>query len=308
MDLILDCLTDTLVDTLKLLPFLFLTYLAMEAIERRLETAQDSLLRRRGKNVLGPIAGALLGAIPQCGFSASSASLYSGGLISIGTLLAVFLSTSDEMLPLLISSKSSVLTMVCIVASKAAVGLITGLCVDFAVKRFWKIRRKKGLPSPDENAPLQLSPKHIHDLCEDEHCGCEEEEGGILRSALKHTLHIVIFVLIITFALNLAVSFLGEDELQTVLAGHPIAGIFLSSAVGLIPNCASSILITQLYLDGLITVGQMMAGLLVGSGVGLLVLFRTNRRHIKESAIITVMLYLSGVIWGLLITAVLALI
>ena len=361
MELLMDSLLDAGMDTLKLIPFLFVTYLVMEVIERRAQSASGRLIQHRNTGTLGPVFGALLGAVPQCGFSAAAASLYSGGLISIGTLLAVFLSTSDEMLPLLISAQVPLSSMLRILAAKAVIGLISGLAADLVLRRLRGHGRmrpaRRSLPAQGsgsagsngrgagsagngyadsagrgagrvvragsgssehaahvhthreismEDMPVQLSAKHIHDLCEDEHCGCEEEDGGagaILRAAFVHTLHIVIFVLIITFVLNVAVEGFGEDAVSALLGGRPVIGIFLSAAVGLIPNCASSILITQLYLDGLIAAGQMMAGLLVGAGVGLLVLFRTNQRHPRESIAIAGLLYALGVAWGFLITA-----
>ena len=334
MELLLDCLLDAGMDTLKLIPFLFVTYLVMEWIERRAQNASGRLIQHRNSGALGPVFGAVLGAVPQCGFSAAASSLYSGGLISLGTLLAVFLSTSDEMLPLLISAQVPVTTMLEILASKAGIGLITGLAADFALRRLRGPRKirpaSKGqgrlniqesrhpstadpsagaapLPSHGRGADeyvtdLQLEPKRIHDLCEEEHCGCEEDTHGVLRSALVHTVHIVIFVFLITFALTLLVEGFGEDVIRDVLSGRSAPGIFLAAALGLIPNCASSILITQLYLDGLIAAGQMMAGLLVGAGVGLLVLFRTNTRHLRENVTITLLLYILGVLWGFVIT------
>ena len=286
MDLLLDCIADAGIDTLKLVPFLFVTYLVMEAIERRTEEHSGQLIRSERAGVLGPVFGGLIGIVPQCGFSAAASSLYAGGLISLGTLLAVFLSTSDEMLPLLISSQVSVAVMAQILLAKAVIGMVTGLAADLTLRHVFHW-------SPEA--------KHIHDLCEDEHCGCEEE-GSILRAAFVHTLHIALFVLVISVLLNLAVEGFGKEVIRDVLVGRPVLGVFLTAAVGLVPNCASSILITQLYLDGLIAAGQMMAGLLVGAGVGLLVLFRTNARHPRENVKITILLYVLGVAWGLLFT------
>lgn len=290
-ELLMDSFLDAAIDTLKLIPFLFITYLLMEALERRTEEKSQDLIRKDNVGHFGPVFGALVGIVPQCGFSAAAASLYSGGLISLGTLLAVFLSTSDEMLPLFISAQVPLARMARILAAKVIIGLLTGLVIDFILHQIARRRRN----SHDE--------KHIHDLCEQEHCGCEEEEGSILKSALVHTLHITLFVFLITLALTLLVEGFGEDAIRDLLSSHAAAGVFLSGAVGLIPNCASSIMITQLYLDGLIQAGQMMAGLLVSSGVGLLVLFRTNSHHLKENLKITALIYLSGILWGLLLTA-----
>lgn len=284
MTMIGDALLDAAIDTVKLIPFLFVTYLVMEALERKTSDKATGLIANVGR--FGPIAGALVGIVPQCGFSAAAASLYSGGLISVGTLLAVFLSTSDEMLPIFISEQVALPTILKVLLSKAVLGMVSGLAIDFLL-RFTKYRSK--------------TEKHVRDLCDEEHCGYEEEEGSVLHSAIVHTLHIVLFVFLITVALTIAVEGLGEERVAGFLTGSPIGGTFLAALFGLIPNCASSVLITQLYLEGMLGAGQMMAGLLVGAGVGLLVLFRTNDRHPKENVKVMALLYCAGVFWGLLI-------
>ena len=270
-------------ETLSLLPFLFVTYLALEAVEAR----AGGLLERgleRARSV-GPLAGALAGVIPQCGFSAAAASLYSGGVITVGTILAVFLSTSDEMVPIFISSSVSAQTIGKILAAKFIIALITGVIADMTVRII--------------NYTFRTH-KHIHDLCEQEHCGCEDEEGGILHSALVHTLKITGFIFIISLVISLLVGFIGKQAMASFMTGIPVLGVFLSGLIGLIPNCAASVVITQLYLEGLLTAGQMMTGLLVGAGVGVLVLLRTNRHQAENFRVIAV-LYGSGVAWGLLI-------
>ena len=284
MAMIGDALQDAAIDTIKLIPFLFVTYLVMEALERKTSDHTTNLIANVGR--FGPVAGALVGIVPQCGFSAAAASLYSGGLISVGTLLAVFLSTSDEMLPIFISEQVALPSILRILLSKAVLGMVSGLAVDFLL-RFTRYRSK--------------TEKHVRDLCDEEHCGYEEEEGSVLHSALVHTLHIVLFVFLITVAVTIAVESLGEERVAGFLTGRPVVGTFLAALFGLIPNCASSVLITQLYLDGMLGAGQMMAGLLVGAGVGLLVLFRTNDRHPKENIKVMGLLYCAGVFWGLVI-------
>ena len=286
MEILQESCLDAVVDTLKLIPFLFVTYLVMEALERHTEDKSKDLIRKENVGHFGPVLGGLVGVVPQCGFSAAAASLYSGGVISLGTLVAVFLSTSDEMLPLFISAQMPVMRMLKILAVKGGIAIVTGLIIDFIVHHIRRIRGEH----------------HIHDLCEQEHCGCEEEEGSILKSAMVHTLHITIFVFLITLVLTLVVEGFGEDVVRGVLTGHPTAGVFLGCLVGLIPNCASSVMLSQLYLDGLIEAGQMMGGLLVSSGVGLLVLYRTNSHHLRENLQITVILYALGVVWGMALT------
>jgi hypothetical protein len=283
---ILSAVIDATTDTLKLVPFLYLTYLLMEFLERKAGDKFSEKLAEVGR--YGPIIGAAFGAIPQCGFSAAAASLYSGGVISVGTLIAVFLSTSDEMLPIFISEHVAPETILKILLTKIVIGLISGLALDF-VLRFTRYRSK--------------TEKRIHDLCEQDHCGCEEEEGNSFLAALKHTVNIIVFIFIIELILTIAVDVVGNDALAGFMGRIPVLGVFLAGLIGLIPNCGSSVVITQLYLQGLLGAGQMMAGLLVGAGVGLLVLFRTNRRHLSENIKIAVILYIFGVLWGLLIEA-----
>ena len=275
-------LLDTIKDTLRLVPFLFLTYLAMEWLERKTEDQSVELLSRIGK--FGHLAGAGIGLIPQCGFSAAAASLYSGGVITAGTLLAVFLSTSDEMLPIFISSSVGAATIGRILAAKFAIALVSGIAVDLIAKL----------------AHHRSETKHIHDLCEREHCGCGDEEGSILRSALVHTLKITGFIFVISLALSLFMEFLGEDAAASLLTGAPLAGTVVTAVIGLIPNCAASVLITQMYLEGLLTSGQLMSGLLVSAGVGLLVLVRTNNKA-KENAKVIGTLLVLGIAWGVII-------
>ena len=283
IDLILDALKDTLKDTASLLPFLFLTYIVMEWLERKTEDSSVEMLSHIGK--LGPVVGSAVGVIPQCGFSAAAASLFSGGVISVGTLLAVFLSTSDEMVPIFISYAVSPSVIGKIILAKFIIALITGLAADAMVRLIHYTFRTH---------------KHIHDLCEQDNCGCEEEEGGIIHSALVHTAKITVFIFIISFVIAMLVELIGTHDIAAFLTGIPVIGTLVTGLIGLIPNCAASVVITQLYLEGLITSGQMMTGLLVGAGVGILVLARTNR-HRAENLRVIAALYGVGVAWGLVI-------
>lgn len=280
---LLGAMGDAVVDTVKLLPFLFVTYLLMEALERHAGGKAAGWIQKAGW--LSPVAGAAVGVMPQCGFSASAASLYSAGLISLGTLLAVFLSTSDEMLPIFISEQVAMPTVVRILLAKALIGAVSGLAVD-GILRLHHDRSR--------------SAKHIADLCQDDHCGCGES-SSIPLAALTHTLRIGLFIFVITVLLSLAVEGFGEERVAAMLSGNPVSGTFIAGLLGLIPNCAASVTITQLYLDGLLGGGQMMAGLLVGAGVGLLVLVRANQRHPKENLKVILTLYGVGVAWGLAI-------
>lgn len=286
MNLILSALYDAVIDTVKLIPFLFVTYLLMELLERK--TGDKAADRLSKVGALGPVFGAAVGVVPQCGFSAAAASLFSGGVISVGTLIAVFLSTSDEMLPIFISEQVPVPTILKILGAKVLIGVVSGFAIDAFIK-ILHFRKEE---------------KKIHDLCEDAHCGCEEdEEGNVLHAALMHTLQITLFIFVITVVLTLAVEVFGAGAIEGFLTSRPVVGVLIAALIGLIPNCAASVTITQMYLAGLLGAGQMMAGLLVSAGVGLLVLFRTNSRHLGENLKLLVLLYAVGVAWGLLIEA-----
>lgn len=274
-DLILDCVFDTL----KTVPFLFLTYLLMEYIEHRTSDKTKRVIRRAGK--WGPLFGGVLGVIPQCGFSAAAAGFFSGRVITLGTLLAVFLSTSDEMLPILLSSQVPLQLILRILLQKALIGVLAGFLVDFVFRKF--NQRKIG--------------SKIHDICMQEQCECEH---SIVRSALKHTVNIALFLLVVSLGLNLVIGLIGEENLGRLILNWPVAGELLAGVIGLIPNCAASVVITTLYMEGAMSAGAMMAGLLVGSGVGLLVLFRTNKNR-EENLKIMAMLYVIGVFGGIMI-------
>lgn len=272
-----DAILDGVLDSLKLLPFLFITYLVMEYIEKRMHDRAEAVMHKAGR--LGPLIGGALGLIPQCGFSAAAASLFSGRVITLGTLITVFLVTSDEMLPVMISQAAPIETIVSILLIKLVLGMAAGFVVDLVYR----------------NNPKKHS---IHELCENEHCSCE---GGIVKAAVRHTLNIFIFILIITVVLDVIIFFVGEQNLGAAVVEYPFAGELLAGVVGLIPNCSASVIITQLYLDGIIGTGPLMSGLLVGAGVGLLVLFRTNRNRLKQNILITVLLYAIGVVSGTVI-------
>ncbi len=277
-DWLSEIFLDGLLDTLKLLPFLFLTYLLMEFIEHRASDKAAAFMKRAG--ALSPLVGGAVGAVPQCGFSASASGLYSGRVITLGTLMAVFLSTSDEMLPILISGNIKPLSVFLIVLYKAVVGILVGFSVDLA-SRF--LNRDK----PEIN---------IDEICENDNCHCER---GIFYSALHHTLTVSAFVLVITLLINALVFFVGADIVGDAINGLPVLSHLLSAMLGLIPNCAVSVALATLYADGLISVGTMLAGLFSGAGVGLLVLYKQNK-HIKENLLVTLILVVAGFAFGLL--------
>ncbi len=279
MEIIVHVIEHSIEDSLGLLPFLFLTYLVMEYVEHKTGDGITRILQKAGR--IGPFAGGVAGIIPQCGMSAAAASLYAGRMITLGTLIAIYLSTSDEMLPIMISNSVPVGEVVRILLLKAGIGILAGFLIDFALRRTGK--QEEGLK--------------IHGLCEHEHCGCE---GGIVKSALRHTVHIFVFILLITAVLNLGLELMGEESLFWEALDQPVIGPLLAGIIGLIPNCAASIVITQMYLSKTITFGTMMAGLLVGAGVGIMVLLRVNESK-AESFRIIALLYGIGAASGVLL-------
>lgn len=386
MDLLLHFVEHALEDTLSLVPFLFVTYLALEALEHAAGNRVNAAVRRAG--AAGPVVGAALGVLPQCGFSAMAATLYAGRVVTLGTLVAVFLSTSDEMLPMLLAERVDASSVATLLAAKAAIALISGVVVDAALRALRRntrvhaaIRRTvlgpKSLAGEDESRAADIidslseageGAEHIHRLCERDHCGCEEshthhhgededhmhgedhghgddyEDGddgdhherahqdgvlgsgshgvstacacshghghnhahggsavkSIVLSALSHTVQVTVFIFIVTFALVAVLETVGEPAMEAFLSSNRAFAILGSALVGIIPNCSASVVITQLYLEGVLSLAPAMAGLLVSAGVGYLVLFRTNR-SMRENIAILILLYLVAVLWGLVL-------
>ncbi len=303
LEIILDSLLDAVIDTAKLAPFLFLTYLAMEWLEHRTEEKTKRAVEKAGLS--GPLWGGLLGVVPQCGFSAAAASLYAGRVITVGTLIAVFLSTSDEMLPILLSSGINNWPMMLKIL---AVKMIYGIAVGFGIDALHRLLVQKGvlakrrmLPASTDKKILEEEPgtEHIKDLCEQDNCHCDNGAKGIFRSALIHTLQILLYIFIITLVLNIIMEYGGEALLSSAFTDYPILQSIIAGAVGLIPNCAASVVITQLYLEGIIGTGALLSGLMVGAGTGLLILFRSNRGLVSNLKVVGV-LYLTGVAGGFL--------
>lgn len=272
----LECILDSLIDTIKLIPYLLVTFIILEYLEHKLSKKNEKILKKNKK--YGPIIGALLGALPQCGFSTMAASLFSSKVITIGTLIAVFLATSDEMLPIMISEKIPIIEIIYIISFKVIIGIIIGLLIDTMIKH-------KG------------NSKDIHHLCEKEHCDCDSD--GILISSIKHTLKIAIFILIANIGISLLIYWVGEENLENLLLRNNPITYFIASLIGLIPNCASSVIMTELYISKFISLGTLLSGLLTGSGLGILILFRTNE-DLKENMKILGIIYLVGVIIGFL--------
>ena len=384
MDLLLHFVEHALEDTLSLVPFLFVTYLVLEALEHAAGNRVNAAVRRAG--AAGPVVGAALGVLPQCGFSAMAATLYAGRVITLGTLVAVFLSTSDEMLPMLLAERVDASSVATLLAVKAAVALITGVVVDAVLRALRRnarvhaaIRRTvlgpKALAGEDESSAADIidsfseageGAEHIHRLCERDHCGCEDSHahhhgddghhghgddgehhehayqdgvlgsgshgasaacacshghdrshghgrghdrdhahgGGAIKSivlsALSHTVQVTVFIFIVTFVLVAVLETVDEPAMEAFLSSNRAFAILGSALVGIIPNCSASVVITQLYLEGVLSLAPAMAGLLVSAGVGYLVLFRTNR-SMRENIAILILLYAVAVFWGLVL-------
>ena len=276
-----DAALDGLKDGLWSIPILFIAYLLMELLERS-RRFNESILHGYSRKA-GPALGGILGIVPQCGISGAAATLFSTGSISVGTMLAVFFATSDEMLPIMLShltgsDSPGISSIVLIVLAKAAAGILLGYLADLILNRFIR------------------SQKDIHSFCEREHCSCDEEEGNVFVSALKHTLKIAVMLILVNFALNLLFSFIGVEKLSGTVLNQPILGELIVGLFGLIPNCSVSVVITESYLSGVLDLGSLFAGLLSNAGIGLLVLLRTNKNQKENLAVI-------GVLYGLSVAA-----
>lgn len=282
MQEILEVLQDTAIDTIKLLPFLFITYLIMEYIEHKTSNKVKDVIKKSGK--FGPLLGAIVGIFPQCGFSVSATNLYAGRVITLGTLISVYLATSDEMLPILLTEAVPAGTIFTILGIKLVLGIVAGFIIDFVVRMF----RKEKVEEQEEK---------IEEICEHEHCHCEE---GIVTSAIKHTLNITIFIFFITLVLNGIIAYIGEDTIAHFISKNVILGPIVAGLIGLIPNCASSVILTELFINNVISMPVLISGVAVNAGVGLLVLFKTNK-NVKENIKIVGILYLIGVLAGIIL-------
>ena len=302
-------LEHSIEDTLYLIPFLFVTYLAMEWLEHKAGDKAEEAVRRAG--AAGPVVGALMGIVPQCGFSAAAATLWAGRVITLGTLFAVFLSTSDEMLPIFLAEQVAPMTILKIMGVKLMIGMVMGFVVDAAIRlarrdrerlRIHELCERDRCHCNGECEACEQQPELAYDFEHDEAHEHHHEGGSILRSALKHTAQVTVFIFVITLVLDGALELVGEDALAAFLGSNPVLSVLGSALVGLIPNCAASVVIAQLYVEGALGAGAMMAGLLVSAGVGLLVLFRTNCR-LRQNLIVLAGLWATGVFWGLIISA-----
>lgn len=282
MQEILEILQDTIIDSIKLIPFLFITYLIMEYIEHKTSEKVKTAIKKSGK--LGPILGAIVGIFPQCGFSVSATNLYSARVITLGTLISVYLTTSDEMLPILLTEAVPISTILTILFIKLIIGMSSGFIIDLIMRKTKKEPEQK-----------------IEEICEHEHCHCEK---GIVKSALKHTINILIFIFIITLVINGVIELIGKENIANFISQNVVLGPVIAGLIGLIPNCASSVIITELFIENVITMPTLISGVAVNAGVGLLVLFKTNK-NLKENLKILGILYTIGVSSGIILEIIL---
>lgn len=272
-----EVILDTIVDSLKLIPFLLVAFLIIELLEHKLNNKTKNIITKSKK--IGPIIGSLLGVIPQCGFSVMATNLYITRIITLGTLISIYLSTSDEMLIIMISEKVEISLILKILLIKIFFGIVYGLIID-------KIINKK-----------KKDKETNYELCDEEHCDCNH---SMLLSAIKHTLHITLFIFIITLIINTIFTLLGDNYLSKILLNNSILSPFITSLIGLIPNCAASVILTELYLNSTISLGALIGGLLTSSGSSLLVLIKNNKNK-KENLSIILLLYTLGVLSGIII-------
>jgi len=282
---ILHVLEHTAIETLRLIPFLFITYLIMEYIEHKTSEKVKHTIQKAGK--FGPVLGALVGIFPQCGFSVSATNLYAARVITLGTLISVYLATSDEMLPILLSESVPASTILTILGLKLIIGIIAGFIID-AVIRFIKKDKQEE--------------QKIEELCEHEHCHCDKE--GVVTSAAKHTLNIILFIFVITLVINGIIEFVGKEAIASFVSQNVVLGPIVAGLIGLIPNCASSVILTELFIENVISMPILIAGVSVNAGVGLLVLFKTNK-NLKENLSIVGLLYAIGIVAGVILQSIL---
>lgn len=284
---LLHSLEHAFFDTIKIMPFIFLIYLVIEYLEHRNNTYLSH--RLMGHQKRGAVFGAIFGSIPQCGFSVIASDMYSRRAITLGTLIAVFAATSDEAIPIILTEPGQWKLMAGIIGIKLVIAVFCGLVIDMILN--------KSERDVDEHTC------HEHQHHDHFHGNCETCEGGPVRSALVHTVRIFIFIFIVSFVLTFLIETMGEDRMASLLLKDTFVQPFIAALIGLIPNCAASVMVTEAYLGGAITFGSMIAGLTSGAGVGILYLFQRNH-NMKQNLFILVLMFLIGAVSGVLLQAV----
>lgn len=273
--MILDALIDAAWDSLRALPFLFAAFILMEMLEKHSDKLVDRIFNRIGRS--GPLIGAVMGLVPQCGFSAAMSNLYAGGVVTLGTLIAVFLSTSDEAVIIMMSSPDAVSRIAPLLAAKFIIAAVFGFAVDLIM----------------HNSAMHT---HFDEICTD--CGCHEKKG-IIGPVLVHTRRVFLWLFVISFILNVLLEMIGSEQLAGMLGSNTVFQPLITALIGLIPNCAVSVMFTKLYLAGTLSFASTVAGLSSGAGLGLIVLFRMNKKK-SDTVRIAVILYLCAAAAGII--------
>lgn len=301
MEFVLDVVIDALKDTAELIPFLFATYVVISLLDLFASDKTTAAIQRAGH--AGPLIGGVLGVVPQCGFSAMGASLYADRIVSLGTFVAVILSTSDEMLPLLLAEHVEVGLLARILVTKAVLGVILGFAIDLVLRAALGRTSLAGVDGSDageeQDEDAEFDPGAYS--CD---CGCGEPltrgqtAWWVVVNSAYRTFQVVVFIFVVSVLLNALIALVGEDALASFLSGNAVVATLVSGLVGLVPNCAASVVLTQLYIDGVLGFAPMIAGTLVAGGAGYLVLFRMNG-NMRENAAIVGIVYALGVCVGL---------
>lgn len=291
MDAIIHSLEHALTESLKILPFLIVAFLVLEFIETKFEEKSSNVIQKA--NHTGPVLGALLGLAPQCGFSVIGSNFYAKRIISLGTLLAIYLSTSDEALLVLLATPDKLLDILLIIAIKLVIAVFFGYAIDLVIRR--------------ETKKEECHHCHHHDdSCEDEeiigeeHCCSHTDWKAIIKCTAKRTVSVWCFLLATTFVFEYVVGLIGEAKLQEFMLTDSVFQPLITALIGLIPTCAPSVILAQLYIDSAISLGSVIAGLCTAAGAGLIVLFRVNKGA-RSNLTILVLLYLIGAFSGIVI-------
>ncbi len=290
-----DIFLEALIDSAKMIPLLLISYVGIELVEYKYANKIREAVQKAG--VFGPAVGAVTGSFPQCGISVVASALYTQRLTTVGTLLAVYLSTSDEAIPVILSQPDKAEIIVPLVITKIIIAIIGGYAVDFAFRK----SNKETLAHIKAYAEGSDNKQHNHEVILEEKACCghsaspssvEFNPKEIILHPIIHTAKVFVFIFSVSFAINFAIAQMGEEAFENLFLGSSVFQPFLVALFGLIPNCAASVAITMLYLKGAITYGSVIAGLCASGGLGLLVLFKEEK---DKKDVLSILLLLFGI-------------
>lgn len=271
----MEHIIHSFIDSARLVPLLFVIYLTIEYLEHKNNNMVHHLFA--GTKRLGPLLGAAFGTVPQCGFSVIAAELFSRGAITLGTLIAIFIATSDEAIPLILAHPDRIGELATVIFTKFIIAVIFGFIID-------AIYRKR------EEYTSTCHGEHRHF-----HGNCESCDGGVFKSAVVHSAKIFLFLFLINTVLGYAAEMIAP--FMDYITNKPVLQSAAASLFGIIPNCAASVVLTELYLAGKLTIASLIGGLCAGAGVGLMVLYKMNK-NLKQNLAITALIYVIGVFVG----------